>query len=394
MPRCGESIIGNLDQLAMLIRSERESLLSKWRELVRGLPSAKHLDVPTLNDHLPRLIEELAVALEARSDKTIPEALGASSPPIHGLQRVEDGFDIEEVVAEYNILRGCIHDLAEARGLTLQGEPFHILNRVLDGAIGLAVQSFADGQAREVRQHREEYLAFVAHDLRTPLNAISLAASVLERAAKASHAGEANDRIIKTLRRNVQHLDTLLDKVIEENSGLLSELDLETKLQRREIDLWPLVEALIRDLEQVAGAAGTRLINKVPADLVIYADAELLRRVFQNVIANAIAYTPGGEVVIDAHASGTEGDVECRVSDNGKGIPPERLDKVFDKLETDSEKDDGWGLGLAVVRTFVEAHDGKVSIESRLGQGTTVRFTLPASRIATVVEAAQAGPRA
>jgi two-component system, OmpR family, phosphate regulon sensor histidine kinase PhoR len=388
MPRLGETIIGNLDQLAMLIRNERGNLLSRWRDQVRGLPSAQHLDAPTLNDHLPQLIEELAFALEARSDKTIPEALSTTSPPIHGLQRVEDGFDIEEVVAEYNILRGCIHDLAAARGLTLQGEPFHILNRVLDGAIGLAVQTFADGQAREVRKRREEYLAFVAHDLRTPLNAISVAASVLERAAMASHAGEPNDQIIKTLRRNVQNLDALVDKVIEENSGLLSELGLETKLQRREFDLWPLVEALIRDLEQVAGTAGTRLINQVPADLVIYADADLLRRVFQNVIANAIEYTPRGEVVIDAYESGTKGDVECRVSDNGKGIPQECLDNVFDKLESDPEKDDGWGLGLAIVRTFVEAHDGKVSIESRLGQGTTVRFTLPPRQIATVVDAA------
>ena len=72
------------------------------------------------------------------------------------MQRVKDGYDIEEVVAEYNILRGCIHDLAQANGLTLQGEPFHILNRVLDGAIGLAVKTFAAaagaGSARPPRR--------------------------------------------------------------------------------------------------------------------------------------------------------------------------------------------------------------------------------------------------
>ncbi|HUF19920.1 MAG TPA: HAMP domain-containing sensor histidine kinase [Burkholderiales bacterium] len=377
MPRHGETIIGNLEQLAMLIRSERESLLSRWREQVRGLSSAQHLDAPTLNDHLPQLIEELACALEARSDETIPEALDATSPPIHGLQRVEDGYDIEEVVAEYNILRGCIHDLAEAGGLTLQGEPFHILNRVLDGAIGLAVQTFAAGKAQAVRQRREEYLTFVAHDLRTPLNAISLAASVLERGAMASHTGEANEQIMKTLRRNVQHLDALVDKVIEENSGLLLEIGLQSRLQRRVFDLWPLVEALIRDLEPLASNAGTRLISRVPAALVVYADAGLLRRVFENVIANAIAYTPRGEVVIDAHEGGPEAEVECRVSDNGEGIPQERLERVFDKLETDPEKDGGLGLGLAIVRTLVEAHGGRVGIVSRMGQGTTVSFTLP-----------------
>lgn len=384
-------IISDAEKLARLIRSEGDSLLSRWRAQVRALPSAQHLDVPTLNDHLPQLIEELACALEARSDETIPEAHDTASAPIHGLQRVEDDYEIEEVVAEYNILRGCIHDLADAAGLTLQGALFHILNRVLDGAISLAVQTFAVAQAQAVLQRREEYLTFVAHDLRTPLNAISLAASVLERAAKTSQAGAANVCVIGTLRRNVQHLDDLVDKVIEENSGLLLEIGLQSRLQRRMFDLWPLVEALIRDLEPVASNVGTKLINRVPADLVVYADAGMLRRILENVTANAIAYTPRGEVVIDAHERGPEAEVECRVSDNGRGIPQERLERVFEKRETDPEKDGGLGLGLAIVKTLVEAHGGRVGIESRTGQGTTVSFTLPPRQIATVAEAAEAG---
>jgi two-component system phosphate regulon sensor histidine kinase PhoR len=342
---------------------------------VRELPSAQHLDVPTLNDHVPQLIDELAAALQARSGETIPEALSEASPPAHGMQRVKDGYDIEEVVAEYNILRGCIHDLAQANGLTLQGEPFHILNRVLDGAIGLAVKTFAAARALEVRGRREEYLSFVAHDLRTPLNAISLATSILELAVPARSAGPAHAQMFKTLRRNVQHLDALVAKVIEENTGLLSELGI--KLERRTFDLWPLVEALVHDLHPVAHAADTRLLNEVPDDLVVYADAGLLRRVFQNVIGNAIAYTPHGQVVIGARQFGPERAFECWVSDNGAGIPPERVEKVFDKSETDPGKEGGWGLGLAIVKTFVEAHDGSVSVESREGLGSTFRFTLP-----------------
>ena len=164
-----------------------------------------------------------------------------------------------------------------------------------------------------------------------------------------------------------------MGKVIEENTSLLSELDI--KLQRRTFDLWPLVEALVHDIEPVARTAGTRLTNQVPDDLIIFADASLLRRVFQNAIANAIAYTPRGEVVIGAREFGA-GAIECWISDNGGGIPPERLEKVFDKSETGPEMD-GWGLGLAIVKAFVEAHDGKVSVESKEGLGSTLRFTLP-----------------
>lgn len=348
---------------------------------MRALPSAQHLDVPALNDHLPRLVDELAAALRERSRETIPEALSAASPPAHGLQRVQDGFDIEEVVAEYNILRGCIHDLAQAHGLTLQGRPFHILNRVLDGAIGLAVQTFAAQRALEVRGRREEYLSFVAHDLRTPLNAISLATRVLELALPARDASAAHAQMFKTLRRNVQHLDALVGKVIEENTGLLGELGI--RLERRSFDLWPLVEALMHDLAPVAHSASTRLINEVPDDLVVYADAGLLRRVFQNVIANAIAYAPRGEVVIGARQDGAQGRFECWVRDNGAGIAPERLDKVFRKSESDPENDHGWGLGLAIVKTFIEAHDGSVSVESTEGLGSTFHFSLPPRQAGT-----------
>jgi signal transduction histidine kinase len=365
-----------LDELARLIERDREDLLARWRAQARELPAARNLDVPTLNDHIPLLLVELAAALRAGTDETIPHALLDGSPPIHGLQRVKDAFDIEEVVAEYNVLRGCVHDLAEGNGLTIQGKPFHVLNRVFDGAIGAAVRSFAAHQALEVRRRREEYLAFVAHDLRTPLGAIALSARVLEMLLARERAEVPQvAQMFKTLGRNVQHLQVLVGKVIEENTNLETEVGV--KLERRAVDLWPLVEALVHDLHPVAGTGTTRLTNAVPEDFVVHADAGLLRRVFQNLIANAIAYTPRGEVVIGARE--VAGGAECFVRDDGAGIPEDRRAAVFDKHETDPDKPGGLGLGLAIVKTFVEAHGGEVTVESELGVGSTFRFTLPAA---------------
>src|SRR6185503_10179131 len=285
-----------LDELAQLIERERDALLAEWRALVRKLPAARNLDVPTLNDHIPQLLAELASALRAGSGETIAEALLDASPPAHGLQRVKDAFDIEEVVAEYNILRGCIHDLAARNGLSMQGRPFHVLNRVLDGAIGSAVGAFATQKALEVQHRREEYLAFVAHDLRTPLTAISLSARVLELLlARDRTATSETTQKFKTLSRNVQHVQDLIGKVLLENTNLETEVGV--KLERRRFDLWPLVEALIHDPHPVAGTDSTRLTNAIPEDFVVCADADLLRRIFQNLIANAISYTPRGEVV-------------------------------------------------------------------------------------------------
>ncbi len=364
-----------LDKLAALVKRERESVLARWRRQVRELPAARDLDVPTLNDHIPLLLDELAEALRSKSEQTIPEAINEGSSTAHGLQRVRDSFDIEEVVAEYNILRGCIHDLADDNGLNLRGKPLHIINRVFDLAIGLALKTYATQRALEVQRRREEYLAFVAHDLRTPLNAISLAGRVLELSLPTQGASGEVTQMFKALRRNVQNLEALVAKVLEENTNLETELGL--KLERREFDLWPLVESLIHDLHPVAGTDSTQLFNKVPDDLVVFADASLLKRSLQNLIANAIKYTPHGEVRIEARELGADGGVEVSIRDNGAGIPEEFLGKIFDKGESDPDTEGGTGLGLSIVKTFIEAHDGKVSVESELGVGSTFRLTLP-----------------
>jgi signal transduction histidine kinase len=368
--------LNDLGKLANLLRQDRSHLLAQWRRQVRELPSAQHLDTPTLNDHVPELIEELATALEVGSDETIAASVDCqSSPPVHGLQRVEDGFDIAEVVAEYNILRGCIHDLASGHEINLRGRPFHILNRVLDGAIGLAVQTYAAQRALDVQRRREEYLGFVAHDLRTPLNAIWTAAKLLEQQLPGEGVGGDTAKALKILSRNTAHLGELISEVLKESANV--EAGPGIKLERRRFDLWPLVEGLIYELNPIADTDGARLINEIPDDLAVHADAGLLSRIFQNLIANAIVHAPRGKIVIGARQTDAKGAVECSIRDNGAGIPPERLRIIFEKFESDHQADNATGLGLAIVKSFVEAHGGSIEVESRPGAGSVFRFTLP-----------------
>jgi signal transduction histidine kinase len=363
-----------LDKLAELIERERKAVLAQWRQQVCQLPSAQHLDTPTLDDHVPELLDELVVALRKVADETIAEAVLEGTPPNHGRQRFQDGFDIVEVVAEYNILRGCIHDLAERNDVSIRGAAFHVLNRVLDEAIGIAVQTFATQQALEVQRRREEYLAFVAHDLRTPLNAISLATQALTRGMVGAPSNPQTARMLKTLHRNERRLGELVDRVLKESDHVGTEAGV--RVEAREFDLWPLVEAVAGDLQPVAETAGTRLVNSVPDDLSAHGDAALVRRVVQNLIANAINFTPRGEVTIAARPI-ESGGVEVLVRDNGAGIAPDRLESIFDKGESDSTQEGATGLGLPIVKAFVEAHGGEVTVASQEGQGSTFRFTLP-----------------
>ena len=362
----------NLDRLADCLLAERDAILVLWRDRVRALPSARHLDLPTLNDHMPVWIVEMVAMLRTPLESV--DGAQDVSPLAHGVQRFSDGFDIEEVVAEYNILRDCVHDLAERQGVDLRGASRRVVNKIFDDAIAAAVKAFAESQAREVRRRRAEHLAFVAHDLRTPLTAITFSAHILQQRLPATGSDPETARLLKILARNAKQLDALVSNVLKENTQLLTELGVQ--VERRVFDLWPVVETLIQDLQPVAEKVAARLVNQVPDDLDVRADAALLRRVLQNLIANAIAYSPGGEVTVGARESTPDEGVECWVTDNGAGIPRDRIDKVFEALETDPERD-GLGLGLAIVKTFVEAHDGRVSVESVEGQGSTFRFTLP-----------------
>jgi two-component system phosphate regulon sensor histidine kinase PhoR len=129
-------------RLGALLRDERDELLARWRESVRRLPGAAGLDAPALNDHVPDLLEELSCALEAACDpRRLPPPM-TDNPEVHGRQRFEVGFDVGEIVAEYGLLRACVQELAEARGLDFCGEPVRIVGRRLDDAIGRAVETY------------------------------------------------------------------------------------------------------------------------------------------------------------------------------------------------------------------------------------------------------------
>ena len=220
-----------------------------------------------------------------------------------------------------------------------------------------------------------EYLPQTRHDLRTPLNAVALASKVLESTLDTQNADPRAARMIKVLQRNVQSMSGLVAKVIEENDNMKTESGV--KLERRNVDLWPLVESMVYDLNPVAGTGSTRLLNDVPEELVVYADANLLRRMMQNLIANAITHTPQGEVVIGAAPTADGAGIECWVSDNGMGISKDRMDLIFEKFETETKEQGGLGLGLAIFKTFVEAHEGSFDVSSEPGKGSRFSFILP-----------------
>ena len=360
----------NTQRLVALIRDQRDKLLARWRRQVRQLPGAANLDAPTINDQVPELLDDLANALSAENENADTNAISAE----HGLLRWEAGFDVKEVVTEYNILRQCLQDAAESGGIELSGKTLHVVNSVFDDAIGKAVKAFETMMTIELQQRHEEHLAFVLHDLRTPLEALSLATTVLERAIPDDQRSSSTNSALSVLRGNIERLANGMRRVLLKTPTLDKSI--------RPLFVWlklrPQVDRIVRDLGPLAESAGTEVMNEVDDRLDVYSDEQLLTQILQNLLSNAIKFTSGGTIEIGAREAEDGRAVECWVKDSGQGIAPSRLEKVFERFETTSEPEaGGLGLGLAIVKEIVELHQGVIRVESEQGNGSTFTFVLP-----------------
>src|SRR3569832_1824397 len=231
-----------LFNLGELIESHSTELLSNWHREVGLLPGAEQLDAPTITDHIPQLLTELSENLRCVGT----EANLTASPAEHGVQRWRDGFDITEVVAEYGILRTCIYRLADKHNLPLETKIACIVNTVFDNAVAQAIKAYATHMTVELQKRREEHLSFVIHDLRTPLQAISLATTTVDRSQPDESKTELFTSSVSMLRRNIGRLDALIKRVLQEEGNL--QLDDSPKVEKREFDLWSLVESTIQDV--------------------------------------------------------------------------------------------------------------------------------------------------
>lgn len=361
-------------ETAQILAQHRDEIVAVWRMEAGKLLRKLHLDNATLTDHIPTLVRDIIRSLQAGEDgsHTTQSSLGSSA--LHGMQRFNDGLDVIEVVGEYNLLRIAFLTVAERHGLVVIGEIARVINHRIDEAARLAVAAFVSHAEMQREKQSEEHLAFLTHDLRTPLNAVSLLVEELKCVLDETVLAR-NAEIFQGLTRNLQRLSQLIREVLDKQiKSLGSESVFHPQIRR--FDLWPFVQQIIGDLRASAAKAHINVSNEVPHDLMLCADAELIARVFQNLLANAFAYAPNGRVVVSASVH--DGEISCSVRDNGAGIPSEMLDKVFDKLVTDTDKD-GTGLGLAIVKQVVEAHRGVVRVESAIGKGTCFSFTLPAN---------------
>jgi two-component system phosphate regulon sensor histidine kinase PhoR len=227
---------------------------------------------------------------------------------------------------------------------------------------------------KQLERTRQEFVANVSHELRTPLSLIKGYVETLLDGAKEDP--EVAAKFLQTIDRNAERLKLLIEDLLT-----ISELESgRVKLNLQSVPLLAVSEKVLADFRSRADAKQMNLVNRVP-DLRVRADADRLEQVLCNLVDNAIKYGHiSGNVSISAHPSDS-GQIEISVLDDGPGIPPESIERVFERFyrvdKARSREQGGTGLGLSIVKHIVQGHGGRAWAKSELGHGATFCFTLP-----------------
>jgi signal transduction histidine kinase len=249
------------------------------------------------------------------------------------------------------------------------------------------VQELVEGLERRVAErtkalevaskHKSDFLANMSHELRTPLNAIVGFSQVL----KERLFGEVNDKqeeYLDDILSSADHLLALINDILDLSKVEAGQVELET-------GLFSLREALERGVVMVRERASKNRVRLVleldPAVDLVEGDERRIRQVVFNLLSNAVKFTPAGGQV-DVSATRRDGEVLVAVTDTGPGIAAEDQARIFEEFQQatsdgNGERPEGTGLGLALSRSLVELHGGRIWVESQPGHGSTFTFTLP-----------------
>jgi len=226
---------------------------------------------------------------------------------------------------------------------------------------------------------QRQFVADASHELRTPLTAISGSLEVLLLAPEGDP--DTTRRVLHGMRREAQRLTRLVTDLLT-----LTRLDARRPLNLQAVDLTVLAREVVESMKPLA--KNRALLLETEGNTKCYGDADQLKQVFYNLLGNAIQSTDAEKGSLILRVQGLEQTVRVTVSDNGLGIPEQAQPHIFERFyrvdKARARASGGSGLGLAIVKAIVEGHGGIIEpVESKLGQGTTIRFTLPSAHRGT-----------
>jgi two-component system phosphate regulon sensor histidine kinase PhoR len=244
--------------------------------------------------------------------------------------------------------------------------------------VGLAAMLRDITVLKELEQMKTEFVNTVSHDLKSPIMAIAMTAELLLKAMPTPRDETAYRERCERILRSARNMADLVTDLLD-----LGKIEAGLEGAGEPVDLVPLVAEVVRALAPQAESKRIAVAVETPAAATVRGVRARLQQVLTNLIGNAVKYTrEGGRVgVVVEGPAGPGGPVRTRVVDTGIGIPPRDLPHVFDKfyrVQSDATAGiAGTGLGLAITRSIVEAHHGRIGVESAEGAGSTFWVELP-----------------
>ena len=374
-------------RLSRFIIDNLDAILVDWVAFARDqLPAAANLSEAALLDHGRLILEEIAFDMrrpqgdeeqQAKSEGNSSRASASRGVPSrsHARQRERQGFEVEQLVAEYRALRATVLRLWSAASTSVQIEDLEDVtrfNEAVDQAIAESLQAFV----AEVDKARDLFLGMLGHDLRGPLSTIASSAAVELR----TRPNDSRQAVI--ILRSVAQMKALLDDLVEYTRHRLGS---GLAIDPASLQLDQFARNALDEIEAIS--SGRVLELEVEGDLEGEWDARRLHQALSNLVFNALKYgLPTAPIRISLDGTRKE-EVVLAVQNTGNPIPPELLPTLFDPLVRAAGEDAGadsqvaganLGLGLYVVREIAKAHGGTVEVTS---DESATRFELRLPRI-------------
>ena len=354
--------------------TELQDVANAFRILTAELQS-QFTELGHEREEMQTLIDCMAEGVIALSEDARVVRMNRSARALLELPDTPDCAPINSVVSD-NKLRSVLEDSVIRPGnsdeVEVNGRHLLVSSRALD--LGGAVTTLLDiSEIRRLEQVRRAFVANASHELKTPLTSIR---GYVETLLDDDPPEKLKLEFLTSIRKNTLRLEHLVEDLLD-----LSKLESGGWTGRREsVDTKEVAEEawqqVVRDIEGKGGISFDIL-----GDLRVKGDREGLFHVFRNLLENSIRHTDSGGSINVSMALTQDSMVEVVISDDGDGIPAESLPRIFERFyRADSARArdfGGTGLGLAIVRHLVSEMGGEVVAESQLGQGTTVRFTVP-----------------
>jgi signal transduction histidine kinase len=343
-------------RLAEFIDREREKILDESIAYASQIPALQDANEQSLRDHLPLVLEAIARDLQQPQSRqeSVDKSRGEAPAPAaetaaqsHGTDRALRGLDVEQLVAEFRVLRSSILRLwAESEEPDCHAlEDMVRFNEAVDQAVAESVAFFA----AEIDRWRSIFLGVLGHDLRGPLNAVLLTADLLAR--------EDNARVAKlsnALLRNGRRLATLLDSLLEYNRMTLACAEVDLGLQCHE------------EIEILRSTFPERKIElNISGDTRGNFDSSRIREALANLVSNAVQHSPA-DTQVEVAVVGGDANIAISTVNAAGAIPADVMATLFEPLQrhhSDAESPNGHlGLGLFIVREISHAHHGEVAV--------------------------------